>query len=251
MAHSLEIVDRNFHDSNEFGTTNNINAQIAMVAHDVRNPLACIISTLELIDDLASQDCKSDIGSVICRGLRAADRIDEMMQGLLDAQNMHGDDGDCVLPEYNLMRIIEKAIDQNSFSAKRKNISFKLMGSEIYLRVDERLLFEAIDNLISNAIKYSYPRGEIICEIEQKFGFTYIHVLDRGRGLTHADLGRIRRPFQKLSARPTADEKSTGLGLWVVHRITKKLNGQFFAESKGTDRGAKFTLRLPQMRSRD
>jgi signal transduction histidine kinase len=111
---------------------------------------------------------------------------------------------------------------------------------------DPDRLREAIDNLVSNAIKYS-PVGGII-ELSLAIGDegAVIRVKDDGAGLSQDDLARLFGRFQRLSAKPTGGENSTGLGLFIVKRIVELHGGRVSAESPGPGLGATFTIRLPQ-----
>jgi signal transduction histidine kinase len=104
---------------------------------------------------------------------------------------------------------------------------------------------EAIDNLISNAIKYSPIGGKIVVLVTHEQDNTIIRVADEGAGLSPEDLGRLFGRFQRLSAKPTAGESSTGLGLSIVKRIIDMHGGQVTADSAGPGQGSTFTVILP------
>jgi signal transduction histidine kinase len=104
---------------------------------------------------------------------------------------------------------------------------------------------EAIDNLVSNAIKYSPIGGKISVLVSHEPNNTVIRIGDEGAGLSPEDLGRLFGRFQRLSAKPTAGESSTGLGLSIVKRIIDMHGGHVTAESAGPGQGSTFTVRLP------
>jgi signal transduction histidine kinase len=104
---------------------------------------------------------------------------------------------------------------------------------------------EAIDNLVSNAIKYSQIGGRITIEVGAEGNGTAIRVTDEGAGLSPEDLGRLFGRFQRLSAKPTGGESSTGLGLSIVKRIIDMHGGEVTAKSAGPGRGSTFTVTLP------
>jgi signal transduction histidine kinase len=104
---------------------------------------------------------------------------------------------------------------------------------------------EAIDNLLSNAIKYSPPGGHIELLVSRGESGTTIQVRDEGAGLSPEDLSRLYGRFQRLSAKPTAGESSTGLGLSIVKRIVDLHGGSIDAESGGPGLGTTFILTLP------
>jgi signal transduction histidine kinase len=104
---------------------------------------------------------------------------------------------------------------------------------------------EAIDNLISNAIKYSPIGGKIAVLVNREQNKTVIRIADEGAGLSPEDLGRLFGRFQRLSAKPTAGESSTGLGLSIVKRIIDMHGGEVTAQSGGPGQGSTFTVTLP------
>ena len=110
---------------------------------------------------------------------------------------------------------------------------------------DSDRMREAIDNLISNAIKYSPIGGKIAVLVNRAQNKTVIRVADEGAGLSPEDLGRLFGRFQRLSAKPTAGESSTGLGLSIVKRIVDMHGGRVTADSAGPGQGSTFTVVLP------
>ncbi|MBV1866886.1 MAG: HAMP domain-containing histidine kinase [Marinosulfonomonas sp.] len=222
-----------------------------MTAHDLRNPLACIVSTLELLEPKAKNGPKKDIGNAVQRGLRAADRMEDMLQRL-----MHNTARPAIAPRAdtavcNLRSVMEVVAENNLLAARKKEITFRLSGLEIRARSREELLIQAFDNLVNNAVKYSYFGTEIWCRTGQDARSVFISVSNQGTGLSRKDLSLLGQPFQRLSAIPTGGETSTGLGLWSTRRIADALGGSLTAESGGFNKGATFTLRLPVVLSEE
>ena len=104
---------------------------------------------------------------------------------------------------------------------------------------------EAIDHLVSNAIKSSPIGGRIDIVVTRDSDNTIIRISDEGAGLSPEDLGRLFGRFQRLSAKPTAGESSTGLGLSIVKRIVDMHGGRVNADSPGPGAGSTFTISLP------
>jgi signal transduction histidine kinase len=98
---------------------------------------------------------------------------------------------------------------------------------------------------VSNAIKYTPVGGEMELSMSVGADGAVISVRDQGAGLSADDLSRLFGRFQRLSAKPTGGESSTGLGLSIVKRIVELHGGSISAESAGLGRGATFTIRLP------
>src|SRR6202042_1297374 len=104
---------------------------------------------------------------------------------------------------------------------------------------------EAIDNLASNAIKYSPSGGKIAVTVSHEANNTIIRIADEGAGLSPEDLGRLFGRFQRLSAKPTAGESSAGLGFSIAKRIIDIHAGRVTADSGGPGQGSTFTVILP------
>jgi signal transduction histidine kinase len=102
-----------------------------------------------------------------------------------------------------------------------------------------------LDNLISNAIKYSEHGKEIRVSVAQTGATVRIAVADKGQGLSSEDMELLFKDFQKLSARPTGGEGSTGLGLSVVKHLIELHGGKVWAESAGKGQGSTFYVELP------
>jgi signal transduction histidine kinase len=130
--------------------------------------------------------------------------------------------------------------------AERKDQTIRLTGlPRLSITADQERLREAIDNLIGNAVKYNPIGGDIEVAISLEDGQAVCTVRDRGPGLSPEDLGRLFGRFQRLSAKPTAGEGSTGLGLSIVKRIAELHGGRVTADSAGPGQGASFALLLP------
>ena len=172
--------------------------EITMAAHDLRNPLACVVSTLELLEAKAKKTgMNNEVSHVVRRGLRAADRMDGMIQRLLENARRQADALNTDKTMCSLRSVVEAAIEHNMLNAQSKGISIKLCGPDILADTDDDLLVEAVDNLVSNAVKYSHFGSKIHCKIGQDARSAFIRITDHGRGLTRNDLKRLGQPFQR------------------------------------------------------
>jgi len=127
---------------------------------------------------------------------------------------------------------------------KQQNIHFVSPPHQIW-NCDPDRLREAVDNLVSNAIKYTPIGGRMELSMSADDRGIAIRVKDEGPGLSQEDMSRLFGRFQRLSARPTGGESSTGLGLSIVKRIVELHGGTVDAASAGPGQGATFIIRLP------
>jgi signal transduction histidine kinase len=148
----------------------------------------------------------------------------------------------------DIAAILADVVTANRALAERKRQAINLVSPPVrWATCDPDRLREAVDNLLSNAIKYSPSGGKIELSMSGDKEVTVILVKDEGAGLSEEDLGRLFGRFQRLSAKPTAGESSTGLGLSIVKRIVELHGGTVAAESEGPGRGATFMIRLPMV----
>ena len=123
-------------------------------------------------------------------------------------------------------------------------MEFETNTNQIILIADKSKIKEVIENLVSNAIKYSHFE-KIIKIITRKTDSTIeIEVIDQGQGFSKEDLSKIYGKYQKLSAKPTNNETSTGLGLYIVNKIITHHNGKITLDSE-LGKGSKFKIILP------
>ena len=139
-----------------------------------------------------------------------------------------------------------RAIKQYEEVAKAKEIVINNNAppEAVTVLADAVALDQVLDNLISNAVKFS-PRGkEVSVTVQRGLIYMECQVRDQGAGFTHEDRKQLFRRYARLSARPTAGEPSTGLGLSIAKRLMQAMNGELNCESTA-GQGATFILRLP------
>jgi len=127
----------------------------------------------------------------------------------------------------------------------KKNISidtdFTDDFNEIQITGDGDSVYQVLENLISNAIKYSYPDSKVLISLYKTDGKINIEIKDEGQGIKPEEIPKLFGKFSKLSSRPTAGESSNGLGLWIVKRLTELMNGKISCESEA-GKGSVFKL---------
>jgi signal transduction histidine kinase/Tfp pilus assembly protein PilF len=141
---------------------------------------------------------------------------------------------------------LRELIQLYTSEASRKHLQLKLnlTGANVMIETDKNVLSRILDNLISNAIKFSPPEKSILVNVSQDEQFVHIQVCDQGPGFSEDDHKHVYQRFKKLSARPTGGESSTGLGLAIVKHLVEQLNGNITLISKA-QQGGVFNVSLP------
>jgi signal transduction histidine kinase len=147
---------------------------------------------------------------------------------------------------FELRPLLRLVVEANREAAAAKGIALMLdPGPPIRIDADEELLLLALDNLVSNGIKYGSAGVTVRVSARIEDGAAVLAVADDGPGLGADDLARVFGRFATLSARPTGGESSTGLGLANVRAVAEAHGGSVSATSAGPGRGAVFAILLP------
>ena len=110
--------------------------------------------------------------------------------------------------------------------------------------VGRNVTVQVLDNLVSNAVKYSPPGRNIFVRLNQAAEAIRCQVQDEGPGLSAEDQKKLFGKFARLSAKPTAGEPATGLGLSIVKKMVEAMNGRVWCESE-PGQGATFVVEFP------
>lgn len=223
------------------------NEILGTVAHDLKNPLGVILGRTEMLKELISTGASS--GGVVAQVDHIRDatkRLTSMVDHLISDAMADAFDITIRREPVDVAALVKEVAEANQPLAVNKQQAISVTAPvNIVTMCDTDRIREAIDNLISNAIKYSPIGGKIGVIVSHEGGDTIIRVSDEGAGLSPEDLGRLFGRFQRLSAKPTAGESSTGLGLSIVKRIIDMHGGEVTAESEGPGKGSTFTITLP------
>lgn len=223
------------------------NEILGTVAHDLKNPLGVILGRTEMLKELISTGA-SEAGVVaqVDHIRDATKRLTTMVDHLISDAMADAFDITIRREPVDVATLVKEVAEANQPLAVNKQQTISVTAPpNIVTMCDIDRIREAIDNLISNAIKYSPIGGRIDVTVTHEGSDTIVRVSDEGAGLSPEDLGRLFGRFQRLSAKPTAGESSTGLGLSIVKRIIDMHGGEVTADSDGPGRGSTFTMTLP------
>ena len=227
------------------------NEVLGTVAHDLKNPLGVILGRTEMLSELISVDSAKDhIAAQVAHIRDATRRLTTMVDHLISDAMADAFDITIRREPVDVAALVRDVADANQPSAINKQQSLTVAAPDNQIAMcDSDRMREAIDNLVSNAIKYSPIGGKIALIVSHDADNLAIRVTDEGAGLSPEDIGRLFGRFQRLSAKPTAGESSTGLGLSIVKRIVDMHGGTVSAHSPGQGEGATFSITLPNMKS--
>lgn len=220
------------------------NEVLEMIAHDLRTPIGSIIGFSEELQEMCGEEQALEFLKYINT---SAKQINEMVSELLRSVVSDSTQFDLNITSFKLNELIESVIFSlgKSLSIKQQKIVINSTCEPIDIEADKIKIKEVLENLLTNAIKYSHFGCTTIVEIEDLDSKAAIRVKDEGQGLNESDLQKIFGKFQRLSAKPTNRESSTGLGLYLTKQIIEQHFGQITVSSE-IGVGTTFTVTLPK-----
>lgn len=219
---------------------------LRMAAHDLRNPTAAILSAsgflLEIIHDRLSDNEKEYIELIN----KSGNFILQLLNELLDLEIIESGNLQLALEDTNLKKLISANISLNKSVAEKKSITIEFETKEegLIVNIDQVKIDQVLNNLISNAIKFSHPETKIIVKLDKTDEEAIVSVIDKGQGIPEQEMNKLFKPFGKTSVRATRGEDSTGLGLSIVKKIVESHYGKVWVESK-VEKGSTFYFALP------
>lgn len=216
------------------------NHLIAIIAHDLRNPLS---STLSLAELLRSEKENFTEDQIICiEGMiKALNRMNEMIMRILDVRSLEEKQGNLRMERTNLSSLYQQAFLNFKEKMEKKKLNPVLNLNDVHAVIDKNYLLQIIENLISNAVKFSPESKNIYLNLWAHQGKAYIGIKDEGPGISPDDQKKLFIKYQPLSAEPTGGESSTGIGLSIVKKYTEMMNGEVWCESE-LGKGTKFVV---------
>ncbi len=217
---------------------------LGTVAHDLKNPLGVILGRAEILKEV-TKPLDENVHAQIDRIRDSAKRLTGMLDGLI-ASAMSDALDITIKPEaIDMTLLVRELVEGNRPIAARKGQTITFTGGvNRPVMCDPERIREAIDNLMSNAVKYSPIGGAIDVSVGQEADSVSIEVRDTGPGFSAEDMPRLFGRFQRLSAKPTAGESSTGLGLSIVKRIVDLHGGRITVLTNGLQTGTAFRMTL-------
>jgi signal transduction histidine kinase len=215
------------------------------IVHDLKNPVSAIMGLTGLLLEKKNEQDEKTLEYLDLIHKSSSDILENITL-VLDKTKLDGGLRPDLLEVGNPYYTIQSAIDKYLVSALEKSISIerKIDKDLPNVSYDKNALDHIISNLISNAIKYSPPKTQVQIYSELLSDRLKIVVQDQGLGMTDVDLDSVFTEFKTLSARPTGNETSTGLGLSIVKQLVEQIGGDISVRSEGKNKGSTFEVTL-------
>jgi len=215
------------------------NEFLGIAAHDLKNPLCAIQGWAEMIASDCAEMEKDEIVDVTNLIGESSRQMFELISNLLDVNAIESGKINTSLTQMDLFVVMQKLVVHYTKQAQVKEIllHFQPQENQSLVFADKNIVHQILDNLISNAIKYSPYGTHVYIRMSQNDKMVRCEIQDEGPGLNEIDQKKLFGKFTRLTPKPTGTEHSTGLGLFIVKKLVNAINGKVWCESelgKGT-----------------
>ncbi len=219
------------------------NEFLGIVAHDLKNPLSAIKSLSEEIERSIDRIPHTQLLKFINIIQIASRQMFNLINNLLDVNTIESGKIHLSCQPLNIIPIVSGLLDMYQDRATEKQIKLHFNNElfEDFVFADENIVGQILDNLISNAIKYSPYCKNVYVRTYSQQGQVRCEIRDEGPGLTTEDQQKLFGKFARLTPRPTGQEHSTGLGLFIVKKLAELLDARIWCNSQ-VGQGTTFTL---------
>lgn len=223
------------------------NALLGTVAHDLRTPLTVVAAYSKLLLHprwSLSEETRPMVEAI----KRSGEFMLRLVDNILDLEALKSGKVTLHLAATDLVQVVTDLVALQEVVAGLKGISvsFECDLETLQAQVDPSKFEQIVQNLLGNAIKFSPANSSVTVSLSATPDEVQLDVADSGPGITQEDQEKVFEPFAKGAARPTAGEKSTGLGLTIVKRLVEAHGGSIRIESEGRDKGTTFRVRIPR-----
>lgn len=224
----------------------NVADQIAVLAHDVRGPLANLMLLLEAIESGSKRTQRPGLSMQVDRAMLIIERLDTMLAASVERSRQLGDPLAIDAWPVSLPDLVEQVAALNTPLAQERGVRIHVYSADPLVVIgDGHLLMQAVDNLVTNAIKHAPAGGLVTIQAMPEGNRALIRVDDDGPGFTEKDIEHAFRPFRRLSAKTDSTLPSTGLGLSIVKSIVTRHGGSVAITRSSERAGGSVHIALP------
>jgi len=217
---------------------------LAGVAHDLRNPLSALKFSTALVPPDKPLPSEERIRMTVALFRRQVERLERMVGDFLDTTRIEAGQLDLKLAQSDAREIVGGVLELFEGSSQAHAVTLAAPDEPVVLRCDAARIEQVLNNLVSNAIKYSPGGGEVSIRLAREGEHAVISVADQGLGVPPEEQPRLFEPFRRAGAVAVSSIPGVGLGLFVARRIVEAHGGQITLQSAPGE-GSTFTIRLP------
>lgn len=219
---------------------------LGMAAHDLRNPMGHVLLAAEMLEGQLAAGLTDEQTELLNIVHSSSEFMLQLVNELLDVAKIESGKLELNRQPVNLATLVERNVQVNRALADKKQIGLQFLAEGFLpeIQLDPHKIGQVLDNLITNAVKFSYSGSLVTVRLGRHEDNAVISVQDQGQGIPAEELGKLFEPFKRLSVRGTNGEPSTGLGLAIVKKIVMGHGGDVKVKSE-VGKGSVFEVWLP------
>jgi signal transduction histidine kinase len=220
---------------------------LAMLAHELRNPLAPIRNVSEILINMEQRDPKlKNIGDILARQVR---HMTHLMDDLLDVSRISQNLINLQLEPTDFSDIVSLTIEslQSALDAKHHTLELVVTPEALHVNGDSTRLVQSLSNVLNNAIKYTPDGGHITLECVADTDTVQVIISDNGCGICPSMQGKVFELFAQVQQTLDRSQGGLGIGLNIVQRLVQMHGGTISVSSQGLGHGSCFTITLPRI----
>jgi PAS domain S-box-containing protein len=218
----------------------------SIIAHDLRGPFSGLFGLLDMVREdfmeMSNEDIKENLDTL--DGLMR--NLFQLLEDLLEWGSIQRNTIEFIPVTGNISQVIRNVVDLFAVNARNKNINLSLdIPDSLFLKFDKKMVSTIVRNLLTNAIKFTKPRGEINIIVKDEPEQIKASVQDNGIGISHNNLQRLFNLTEYFTTQGTNNEGGSGLGLILCKEFVEKHSGKISVETE-LNKGSIFTFTLPK-----
>ena len=246
----VEAVAGSTRDVTEFKETNRRKDEfLAMLAHELRNPLAPISNSIHIMKSSSVSDKIRDEAAMLVD--RQIVQMTHLLNDLLDVSRVTLGKIELRLEKTSLSNVINMAVEsiRPLIESREQTLSINIPDGTIWLNADETRMTQIFSNLLNNAAKYTQKKGHIQIAVTTNAAVVTVKISDNGIGIPKGMQSHIFDLFSQVDSSLERAQGGLGIGLTIVKSLIEMHKGSVTVESEGQDKGSVFTASLPQAAS--
>lgn len=222
---------------------------IRITNHELRTPLDAIRGNLDMVLKGEAGEIPQQTREYLADSLSGADRLVKIVNDMLDISRIESGRMRFTLEDVDLAELLKTIVNEFTHAAKEKQVHLHLdIPAELAHAFSDRArLFQIIDNLLGNALKFTLSGGSITLKADAEPDSIVISIEDTGIGLKPEDKEKLFKRFPDIDTSLAGNVKGTGIGLSLVWQLVEKLGGEISVKSPGPGKGSTFSFRIPRV----
>jgi two-component system CheB/CheR fusion protein len=223
------------------------NEFLAVLSHELRNPLSPIKNSLYILDRAAPDSPQAERAKAVIG--RQVDQLARLVEDLMDLTRAAQNKIQLQHHRLDLNDLVRRAAEDHRlvFEGNGQRLEVDLAPAEVFICADPARMTQVVGNLLANAAKFTQPGGRtsVSVSVDAATGHVVLRVADTGSGMAPESLSRLFQPFMQVDATLDRSRGGLGLGLALVKRLLELHGGDISVHSAGLGKGTEFVVRLP------